>query len=623
MNMNNPLQKLASSKLPFNIRLHLKLRSKFILSFFLLVLIPFTAFGVVTYQRSEKIIQGNVFTPALKNITQISSDLDYYFKDIESMNNLLLMDRELISYFQKVIQLSNTASFSPFAQVLPPESSYTSISNLINMRGDKLCGVYFLDKNHVYFAHPVSLYYLTENTFLSQDWFNEALHNSGKACLFGTWRQFPGEEQPMYVISMAREFTGISTKDDPAVIRFDFDFNSLSSVIDNQAMDKFPGSKLYIVDSKGTTVYSKDSKELLTKNPYATAIQGEKSPASGYLTVNTRGSKECIVYYTSPYTSWKIISIIPLNEVLGDLIFIKNTVIMLAIVCLLLVLIFSFAVSSVLLKPLNQLTTAMAEIKNGNLSTRVRVRSHDETKMLADSFNSMAQNIEDLINKVYSAQLKQTEAELKALQNQINPHFLYNTLESIRGAALVHGLHSIAAMAKSLSMLFRYSISGKDLVTIGDELQHLENYIAIQNFRHENKFEVIYNIPEELHGCKILKLTLQPLIENSIKHGLEMKLGKGKIKITILEAEGLITVEISDDGISMPPEKLGELNRLLEEDISIQNEVQSGEAAPSGTGIGVRNVNLRIKLQFGRQYGLRFMESPSGTTVRLLFPAVH
>ncbi|HPP36822.1 MAG TPA: sensor histidine kinase, partial [Clostridiales bacterium] len=226
--------------------------------------------------------------------------------------------------------------------------------------------------------------------------------------------------------------------------------------------------------------------------------------------------------------------------------------------------------------------------------------------------------IDYLINKISSIKLQQKEAELNSLQNQINPHFLYNTLESIRGAALYHGIQEIASMAKSLSLLFRYSISDRVLVSVREELQHLENYISIQNFRFENKFQLQYNIPPEFMDYKILKLTLQPLIENSIKHGLEMKLGKGTIKIDILQLNSNIRIVISDDGLGMTPKKLEELNRSL---ASIKSW-DPGAGSHSGTGIGVMNVNARIKLYFGDQYGLKFRESAVGTTVEITLPAV-
>jgi two-component sensor histidine kinase len=214
------------------------------------------------------------------------------------------------------------------------------------------------------------------------------------------------------------------------------------------------------------------------------------------------------------------------------------------------------------------------------------------------SFAVVVKGIGLLINKIYSIQLRQKEAELNSLQNQINPHFLYNTLESIRGAALYHGIHDIAAMSRALSLLFRYSISEHVLVTIHEELQHLENYISIQNFRFENKFELQCSMPPELGNYRILKLTLQPLIENSIKHGLEMKLGKGTIKIDILSLNNSLKIRISDDGVGMQPKKIEELNRSLINDKSWSE----AEEDRSHTGIGVRNVNSRIKLYFGGQY---------------------
>jgi two-component system sensor histidine kinase YesM len=264
------------------------------------------------------------------------------------------------------------------------------------------------------------------------------------------------------------------------------------------------------------------------------------------------------------------------------------------------------AASFSLLRPINELTSAISGYEGL------------QAKTADNKLNSLSE-IDHLINKVNDIRLKQKEAELNSLQNQINPHFLYNTLESIRGAALHNGLQEIASMSKALSLLFRYSISDTVLVSIKEEVQHLENYMSIQNFRYENKFDLVYSIPPELYGYKILKLTLQPLIENSIKHGLEMKLGKGVIKIDIMCLDNNIKININDNGIGIPSRKVDELNRSLAKD---EYASDNDGAERTGTGIGVRNVNSRIRLYFGSQYGLKFRDVLVGTTVEITLPVV-
>jgi two-component system, sensor histidine kinase YesM len=265
------------------------------------------------------------------------------------------------------------------------------------------------------------------------------------------------------------------------------------------------------------------------------------------------------------------------------------------------------------------LTAVISGFEKGQFTSKSDLTGYSREQMPAERLGS-ASEIDYLINKIYNIRLKQKEAELNSLQNQINPHFLYNTLESIRGAALYHGIHDIAAMSKALSLLFRYSINDTVLVTIKEEIQHLENYMSIQNFRYENKFDLIYSIPNDLFNYKILKLTLQPLIENSIKHGLEMKLGKGVIKIEILSLDNNIKIEISDNGLGIQSKKIEELNKALARDEQLVEKNESSDR--TGTGIGVRNVNSRIKLYFGEQYGLKFREALVGTTVEITLPAV-
>jgi two-component system sensor histidine kinase YesM len=241
--------------------------------------------------------------------------------------------------------------------------------------------------------------------------------------------------------------------------------------------------------------------------------------------------------------------------------------------------------------------------------------------------NGTSAGIDSLVHKIYNTMLEHKEAQLKTLQNQINPHFLYNTLESIRGAALYHGIDTIAEMAKRLSLFFRYSISNNVLVTLQDEIQNLENYIAVQNFRHDNKFELIYNISERQLQFKILKLILQPLVEFSIKRELELKLTRGIIKIEIVEEDHTIKVIMFDDGAGIPIERIKELNNRLGRNVSTSDEPVpipgNGKDPFERAGIEVENANSRIKLYFGKKYGIKYKECDNGTTVEITLPVVN
>lgn len=586
----------------------MKLRTKFILSLSLLVLIPFTVFGMVSYRTSEKSIRDNVSSLALKNVTKISTDMDYYLRDIQSVTKIIFTDQELYKYFKSLKALPvNKRDYSGYKQLANSSSSYKIVTNILRLIGDRLSGIYFYDENYVYFVHPSYSYYLKENSETEDIWYKEALHSGSSMRIFVTQKTAPDSPGSQYTISLAQEIRDPDTLDTIGVIRIDLEYGRLRKLIDAEYGSSYAGNSLLIFDKENRKFYDNGS-----SFDTSSIFLAYNSSESGIDIRNIDKKEMYISYYTSPNTSWKIFSIIPADEVLSDLYRIKTTVIILTIACVLLILLISSLIASALLKPIYTLASAMENVEKGDFSTRVTLKSRDETRYLAESFNKMTSNIETLVNKVYNEELRRKDAELKSLQSQINPHFLYNTLESIRGVALANNLKSIASMAKSLSMLFRYSINSKDLVSFRDELQHLKNYMNIQNFRHEGKFQLILDLPDEVYAYSIPKLTLQPIVENSIKHGLEMRRGQGTISINASVSNGIVSIKVSDNGKGISPEKLSLLTRELSE----------GSRSDSGTGIGIRNVNSRVKLHFGEKYGLQLLEPEQGAEVEIILPAI-
>lgn len=242
--------------------------------------------------------------------------------------------------------------------------------------------------------------------------------------------------------------------------------------------------------------------------------------------------------------------------------------------------------------------------------------------------SSLEQNFMDMlqIQKEIEKQTQKTEdliqtTELYALQTQINPHFLYNTLDSIRGLALIHGASEIATMTESLSCLFRSMIANEgQLLLLRKELENVHNYITIQNFRFHNRFDFEYDIPEPLMNQYLIpNMTLQPIVENAIVHGLEGKYGRGRIKVSGYVTEKRLVLTITDDGIGMEEEKLKYLNQKLME----YKAPISKEHARYHTGIALQNINKQIKLKFGEQYGISLTSTPDiFTSAELVLPAL-
>lgn len=257
--------------------------------------------------------------------------------------------------------------------------------------------------------------------------------------------------------------------------------------------------------------------------------------------------------------------------------------------------------------------------------------SFEDIFTLQDNFSKeeeeMLNRFAEIIDTKEIIKVSKKQAEYLALQNQINPHFLYNTLEGIRSEALMAGMDSIAEMTEALSTFFRYTISQvNNLVTLEDELANIENYYYIQQFRFGDKLDlnIEYIHDEDVEETDILnyhlpKLTIQPIVENCIYHGIEQKVGKGHLKIRITVTKQNLIIKISDDGMGIESEKLKELNQRLQ---GLTMDDLNPNVSSKG-GIAIVNVNNRVKLLFGEKYGVYMYSHPGvGTDVEITLPVV-
>ncbi|MFD0958025.1 sensor histidine kinase [Paenibacillus chungangensis] len=273
-------------------------------------------------------------------------------------------------------------------------------------------------------------------------------------------------------------------------------------------------------------------------------------------------------------------------------------------------LLISLILSLTLVKPVRKLLRLMKHVERGDFTVRFPIRFTDEIGLLAVGFNQMVHRVSDLIQQVYvirmekmEMELVQKEATLKALQSQINPHFLYNTLEAINCHAIVRNVPSISKMSKSLADFFRYAIEKQEIVVpLFKESHHLDTYILIQGERYP-EIEIEVDIPEELYPCPIVKLTLQPIVENCFIHGFK-KARPYWIYIGAKQEDGDCLIVIEDNGEGMEESEIVRFNRLLKQ--------SDGSGHQGGGGIGLWNVNHRLRLQFGEAYGLHVSSSVHG-----------
>lgn len=286
-------------------------------------------------------------------------------------------------------------------------------------------------------------------------------------------------------------------------------------------------------------------------------------------------------------------------------------------------------VTNNILKPLNKLMRFMGGIKSGNLKNlkkRVELSGYSEIQVMAGEFNEMLDEIDSLTHRLletntrlYETEIMKKQSELAFLQSQINPHFLYNTLEAVKGMALVKDAGEIWEMAQALGQILRYSIKGADMVTLEEELNIVKAYIQIQQLRFGNRFEVFYDFPEEVLSCRVPKMILQPLVENAVYYGLEPKSCNGRLYVTgKRRGEKDLEIHIRDNGDGMEQPVLLALNEKLHR--PVLSGAGKQENGTSG-GIGIENVNNRLKIIFGEPYGINLSsEKARGTDVMVVIP---
>lgn len=298
----------------------------------------------------------------------------------------------------------------------------------------------------------------------------------------------------------------------------------------------------------------------------------------------------------------------------------RNTILFILVLSILGALLLSYIIISVFSKRIKVINIAMKQVESGNLSSRIKVYNNkDEISQIASNFNNMCDNLNDYINKAYIYDLKRKDAELKqrasdlyALQSQINPHFLYNTLETIRMRALTSENEDISKMIRSLAELFRSSIKKKIIVKISDEINYCKNYLEIYKIRYGPDLEADYEIDEDILEYGVPKHLIQPLIENSIVHGINTKRGNNHISIKGWKSGTDAIISITDNGNGINEEGLLEIKKMLESSDAIESE-----------SIGIVNVDQRIKLIFGKAYGIQVSsEKDKGTTIEVRIAAM-
>lgn len=394
------------------------------------------------------------------------------------------------------------------------------------------------------------------------------------------------------------------------VLLVDMNYSSIEQLLEKANTDT-SGEYVYLMAPDGEIIYH-PKQNLIHMGLY----EENNTEAAGYedttVKENFHGEKRLVTVKTISYTGWKLISVVPMKSFSMGMTGMRNLVVLLVALTVLAVVILNQMVSARISKPLRRLNDSVKEWEAGNMNPDIYIGGSMEVEHLGKTLRSTVAQIRQLMDDIVVEQEEKRKSELDALQSQINPHFLYNTLDSIVWMITGERYDDAVFMITQLASLFRISLSkGKTVIKIEDEVKHARNYMNIQKIRYKNSFEVDFQIEEDiLDGC-IVKLVLQPLLENAIYYGMEFMDGEGEIHVRGYRKDKDVYLEVEDNGLGMPEEEAAEL--------------LNGKERPHkhGSGVGLVNVHSRLKLRFGETYGLVIHSCPDeGMMVQIHIPYI-
>lgn len=440
-----------------------------------------------------------------------------------------------------------------------------------------------------------------------QNWYEEAV-NSSKSVLTSSHVQHAIKGERPWVITLSRgirNFTGSGGKE--GVVFIDLNYSAISELCDQNSI----GNKgyVFIVDGEGNIVYHPQQQqlynELQTEN-----IELVMNAQTDTVTMGSGNSAKIYTLSRSEKTGWTVVGCMNMAELTKSSRKAQSIYVIMAIALVCVALLLSNMIARNITMPIQRLRDSMAKVQEGDFSQAdVEVSTENEIGSLTKTFNLMTYRIQELMEQNVHEQEEKRKSEMKALQSQINPHFLYNTLDSIIWMAEGKKNEEVVLMTASLARLLRQSISNEDeLVSVGQEIEYARSYLTIQKMRYKDKLEFCIEVEPEIQRVQIIKLVLQPIIENAIYHGLKYKESKGLLIVRGYEKDGNAVIEILDNGVGMDSTTLSHIFERHKVDYH-------------SNGVGVYNVQKRLKLYYGNDYGMAYKSEPGrGTAAAITIP---
>ena len=504
---------------------------------------------------------------------------------------------------------NNIHSGEDYLQVGRSKRNIAEYFSSLVLSFEPLNNIMIIDRSNILYS-TYDYYRLQDFDLVSSKYYEAASEHGGQPVWLGLQDNLlfymEGITGPEKVLTMVEPITDFYNQEVIAVLIMDLNPDTFLDILHTENAS-FPHQMTFMLDQNQRLIAG-DEKTVSQVIDAVCAMENRGGESKELMVGQERMALSVI---ENEATGWKIYTLVPYSDISAQVQSLNHSILLSIILCNLLILVCLLVVSLAITAPVKKLIEAMREVQQGNFDYRIDNKRSDEMGRLMETFNYMVFKIDMLIKEVYQEKLAQKNAELEALQSQINPHFLYNTLDTINWMLLEKKEYEISGIVVSLGEMMKYAISRSSrTVALREEIRHVSNYLLIQKERMEDKLEYEIDIPHQYESVQVPRLILQPLVENAIIHGIETG-GKVSIRVYEREEDGGCWLEVSDNGAGMDEEQL---KRLRDGTTEMRMDHRS---------IGVENVNKRIRLYYGEEFGL-MIESRlgEGLVIRLCIPGI-
>jgi len=594
------------------------IRYKLIAHFLLIGILPAICLGVLIHISADRVLDRQAAENTLQLIGKVNRSLEHYAESLQNITYIASGNPDVRRFLDGTegpeAKVSDHYEIRQFLQTV--STLYTEVAGILiaSSSGESISNELYAKEGYRLTLEP---------------WYEEAVRRDGIFTIVGhpvgrhvtSHVNYRDDE----VISAARAILDPDTQRVLGVVLIDLKLRVIAQELKNVRLGR--NGYLMVIDDGGVPVYAPADLPISDVKPEW--FEG----TSGAVVRDTEAGKLQFLYVKSPFTGWTTIGVFPARESIQEMREIQFYIVSFVFLVCLFGFTASYYLSRTISRPIGQLISFMQKAESGDLLTRFIGERHDEIGMLGRSFNRMLYRINRLISLMEHKERQKREAELRSLQAHIRPHFLYNTLDTIQWMARREGAPAAAEVAESLAKLFRIGLSGgRDRIPLAEEFEHLESYLKIQKVRYRDKLNYAIRMEPGLERHTVLKLILQPLVENSIYHGIKERRGPGTIEVDAFIRDGDLILRVRDDGAGMDAERLADVRQALDrvgrelDPDELMAEAESAAADGTGgreRGFGLINVHERLRLTFGERYGLAIDSARGeGTTVTVVHPVL-